>query len=79
MQNYVKAMIIQSAIVFVGTILGVGYGFFFYFYLSPYLSPYLSLFFLMLGFMWIVSIPLGIYFIFGKHVFFWHGNTSKEE
>jgi hypothetical protein len=71
MQDYMKAMIIQTVIVVIsGTVAII------FIALS---ANYLSIYLVVLVFMWIAGIPIGVYFIFGKHVFFWHGNTAKEE
>jgi len=71
MQDYKKAIRNQTVITVISGTAGI-----IFMVLS---ANYLSIYLVVLVFMWIVGIPIGVYFIFGKHVFFWHGNTSKKE
>jgi len=71
MQDYTKAIRNQTVIAVISGTASIIF--------MALSANYLSIYLVVLVFMWIAGIPIGVYFIFGKYVFFWHGNTSKEE
>ena len=71
MQDYKKAIRNQTVITVISGTAAIIFMLFSVHYLSLYLSVLLA--------MLIAMVPIGVYFIFGKHVFYFSSNTSKKE